>query len=308
MKAPTPKILVIVGPTCSGKSALAVELALRLHGEVVSVDSRQVYRGLDIGTGKVTAEEMRGVPHHLLNVADPHTRFTVQNFQMLAYRAIDEILSRGKLPIVAGGAGFYIQSITDGLVLPSVPPNPLLRGELETQGTEELWRTLRREDAERSETIDRRNRRRLIRAIEIAYAIGKVSALKKQPHYSPIIIGLEIPQKELFLKIHARLIERINAGMIHEAELLRSEGLSYERMDSLGLEYRYLAMLLKKEISHDEFMQKLEIEIQQYAKRQMTWFKKDVRIQWFSPHDVNRIFDYAKNKLSENGSAIVSRG
>lgn len=292
-----PRILVIVGPTCSGKSALAVEAALRFDGEVVSADSRQVYRGLDIGTGKITREEMRGVPHHLLDVADPCSTLSVEQYQELAYAAIEATLSRAKLPIVAGGSGMYIQSIVDGIVLPPVPPNPSLRADLAKMPLEELWKTLRREDPERAETIDRKNPRRLQRAIEIAYAIGPVSALEKKPRYSPLQISLELPTEILHEKIHRRLLERIEAGMAEEARRLHDEGLSYERMDTLGLEYRYLAKLLRGEMDEKTFAIELEKAIRRYAKRQITWFKRDMRIAWFDPRNTLGVFEYLENAL-----------
>ena len=277
------KIVVILGPTATGKSDLAVKLAKRFNGEIISADSRQVYKGLDIGTGKITRAEMREVPHHLLDVINPRRQFSVSQYEQSANKMIEEILSRGKLPIICGGTGFYIQAITEGLALPPVPPNEKLREQLATKSAPELYEILRKLDAARAATIDRNNPRRLARAIEIAETFGKVSALKKNPKYKSAKIGLSLSPEELKKRIRARLKKRIKVGMIAEAKKLHAGGLSWKRMEELGLEYRYLSRHLKHQISKDEMTHLLEKEIWRYAKRQMTWFKRDKNIQWFIP-------------------------
>lgn len=277
-----PKIVVIVGPTASGKSDLAVELARAHNGEIISADSRQVYRGMDIGTGKITKREMRGVPHHLLDVASPTTKkvFTVADYQKFGTRAIEDILSRGKLPIIVGGTGFYIQALVDGVVLPDVPPNVKLRAKLATKTPADLMKILRKLDPTRAKNIDAQNPRRLIRAIEIATELGKVPRLKTTTKYSPLFIGINIPLDELRIRIASRLKKRLRQGMIQEARELHATGLSWKRMESFGLEYRYLARHLQGKISREEMTHELELAIFQYAKRQMVWFKKDKRIRW----------------------------
>ena len=167
-----PKIIAIVGPTASGKSDLAVKIARKYNGEIISADSRQVYRGLNIGTGKITKHEMLGVPHHLLDVADPKKRFTVADFKTLADKAIADISSRGKLPIICGGTGLYIDILTSGFVLPDVPPNPTLRKKLGQKTAAQLFVILKKLDPKRAENIDQTNSVRLIRAIEIAKVFG----------------------------------------------------------------------------------------------------------------------------------------
>ncbi|MBU4078319.1 tRNA (adenosine(37)-N6)-dimethylallyltransferase MiaA, partial [Patescibacteria group bacterium] len=162
-----PKIIVVVGPTASGKSDLAVEIAKKYNGEVVSADSRQVYKGMDIGTGKITQKEMQGIKHYLLDVASPKTRFTVAQYQKKANQAIGEIIKKEKLPILCGGTGFYIQSIVDNIAIPKVKPDLKLRKNLEKQSAEELFEQLKKLDSERAKNIDKYNKRRLIRAIEI---------------------------------------------------------------------------------------------------------------------------------------------
>lgn len=297
------KVLVILGPTASGKSDLAVELALKLNGpsrlasegvaggEVISADSRQVYAGLDIGTGKITKEEMKGVPHHLLDVAPPEKVFTVSDFKRIGEEAINQILDRGKLPIICGGTGFYIEALLGETSIPEVPPNPELRKELEEKTTEELFDILSKLDPERAETIDAKNKRRLVRAIEICNALGSVpKQVASSQHltsskYDVLKIGMKIPDEELRERINLRLQKRIEMGMIEEAEKLHERGLSYERMRELGLEYSALADLLENKITKAEMIARLETEIWQYAKRQITWFKRDTEIKWFNPKD-----------------------
>lgn len=275
-----PSILVILGPTASGKSDLAVALAKELDGEIVSADSRQVYKGLDIGSGKITKKEMKGVPHYLLDVVSPKQRFTVSDFQQKAYEAIDDILSRGKLPIICGGTGFYIQSIVDGIVLPEVKANETLRTKLQKVTTPKLYEMLKKLDAKRAKEIDGNNRVRLIRAIEIAKSLGKVPKIKTKPRYEALQIGIKFSNEKTEERIKIRLEKRIKAGMIKEAENLHKKGLSWKRMEELGLEYRYLALYLQKKITKDEMIEQLNSEIRRYAKRQMTWFKRDEKIFW----------------------------
>lgn len=284
------KLLVILGPTATGKSDLAVKLAKKYNGEVISSDSRQVYKGLDIGTGKITKKERRGVPHHMLDIVSPKKSFTVAEYQKIAEKNITDILSREKLPILCGGTGFYIQSIVDGLVLPEVPPNKILRKKLEKKSLGKLVKILKKLDPERASDIDKKNPVRLIRSIEIATALGKVPKLKKEKsEYDILQIGLTLPLETLKQKIHTRLISRIKIGMIKEAEKLHREELSWKRMNELGLEYRYLAEYLQKKISKQELLDKLNVKIQRYAKRQITWFKRDGRIHWFSPKQLKQI-------------------
>jgi len=279
-KSKKPTILVVLGPTASGKSDLAVTLAKHLNGEVVSADSRQVYKGLDIGSGKITKKEMRGVPHHLIDVADPKKVFTVDDFRIQATKAIDDILSRGKLPIICGGTGFYIQSIVDGITVPNVPANKKLRDKLNKLSIETLLTKLKKLDPARAKTVDTKNKVRLIRAIEIAETLGKVPKLKPKPKYDCLQFGIHFSDEKTRERIELRLKKRIKAGMIQEAERLHQKGLSWKRMEELGLEYRYLALYLQKKISKQEMVDQLNIAIRQYAKRQMVWFKRDERILW----------------------------
>ena len=286
----TKKMIVVLGPTASGKSDLAVRLAKKFDGEVISADSRQVYNGLNIGTGKITKREMRGVPHHLIDVASPTKTFTVAEYKKLADKSIGRIWSRGKLPIICGGTGFYIRAVIDNLIIPEVPPDKKLRRRLDKKTVDELFAILKSLDPRRAKEIDAKNPRRLIRAIEIATALGHVPHLEASlPSYDVLKVGLTLPDKILKQRIHIRLFARISRGMVAETKRLHKQGLSWKRMDELGLEYRYLARYLNGEISKKEMTIKLEKEIWQYAKRQRTWFKKDKRIRWHMLSDKKKI-------------------
>jgi tRNA dimethylallyltransferase len=276
-----PKIIVVLGPTASGKSDLAVKLAKKFNGEVISADSRQVYKGLDIGTGKVTKKEMKGIPHHMLDIISPEETFTAHDFKEQAEKAIEKIIEKGNLPIVAGGTGFYIQTLVDNFLLPEVPPNKKLRKKLQTKNTQELFLMLAQLDLKRASTIDVDNPHRLIRAIEIATHLGSVPEIVKNPKYETLQIGIEIEEEKLKAKIIKRLHARIKQGMIIEATKLHKQGLSWKRMEELGLEYRYLARHLQGIITQEEMIAQLATEIWHYAKRQKTWFKRDERIKWF---------------------------
>jgi tRNA dimethylallyltransferase len=284
-----PKLLVILGPTASGKSRLAIELAKKFNGEVVSADSRQVYKGLNLGTGKVTKKEMAGVKHHLLDVVEPKKTFNVVQYKETAQQVISDIHSRGKLPILCGGTGFYIQAIVDDIVFPDVPPNPKLRAQLEKISTQKLYAKLVKIDPIRAKDIDVNNKTKIIRALEIAKVLGKVPKIKKSSPYNCRQIGIFTPDQELREKINVRLTERLTKGMIREVSNLHKHGLSWRRMFALGLEYRFLSLYLQKKISKKEMVESLQNEIWHYARRQRTWFKRDNRIKWFSLKELTTI-------------------
>lgn len=292
-----PKIIVIVGPTASGKSALAVRLAKIFNGEIVSADSRQVYRGMDIGTGKVTRDEMDGVRHHLLDVTSPKRVYTVADYRDDATIALRGILRRKKLPIICGGTGFYISALVDGLVLPDVKPDHALRARLRGKSVEELFERLKKLDPAFAEKVDQKNPRRLIRAIEIARALGRVPALRHESPYEPLFIGISISTNDLAQKIHRRLVDRMALGMLDEVRALGKRGVSSERMEELGLEYRYLRRHIDGLLSREEMHAQLERAIRQYAKRQMTWFARDKRIRWIPVKGGGRMAERAVRKF-----------
>lgn len=295
-----PKIVVILGPTASGKTALSIKVAQKIGGEVISADSRQVYKGLDLGTGKVTKKEMGGVPHHLLDVASPKRKFSVARYQKLANKKITEIIKRGRTPIIVGGSGFYIQAIVDNLILPDVPPNPKLRLELQGKTIHELFSILKKIDPQRAKNIDENNPVRLIRAIEIGKAFGQVPKLQfANPPFNFIQIGLKPDSKDLEKKIKDRLLARMRLGLVAEVKKLHRQGLSWRRMEELGLEYWYLALLEQKKTSREQMIKELEKEIVRYAKRQITWFKRDKRISWFNPTD-KKLLEKVLKLINEN--------
>jgi tRNA dimethylallyltransferase len=291
------KLIVVLGPTATGKSDLAVRLAKDFNGEVISADSRQVYKGLDIGTGKITKKEMCGIPHHLLNVVDPKKVFSVTSYQKHASRATKDILKHGKIPIVCGGTGLYIAALVDGIVFPDVPPNTALRKELASRSAEELFSMLTKLDPERAKTIDQHNPRRLVRAIEIATAQGKNTPLQIHAPYAAIKIGLDLPDEELKKKILKRIRGRLKKGMAAEAKRLHKQGLSWKRMETFGLEYRLLAQHLQGKISKEVFVEELAKEIWQYVRRQRTWFHRDTSIAWFTPTQYAKLRSYIRAQL-----------
>lgn len=279
------KLVVIAGTNASGKSDLGIRLAREFGGEVVSADSRQVYRGLDLGTGKITPAQAGNIRHHLIDVADVTDNYSLARYQQDAYAAIDRIADAGRLPFLVGGTGLYISAVVEGYELVDVPPNEFLRDELEALPLPELIARLREADPEAAARVDVGNRRRLIRAIEIAAAgYGRAAARRASPRYDCLQFGLTWPREILVARIEDRLRERLARGMIEEVARLRSAGVTDARLDQLGLEYRYVARYLRGELrSLDELTAQLGIAIRQFAKEQMTWFKRDRRIIWLDP-------------------------
>ncbi len=281
-----PKILVIVGPTASGKTGLSIELAKRFNGEVISADSRQVYRGMDIGSAKVTVDEMAGIPHHLLDVADPKEVYNASDFKRDAETAIDDILSRGKLPIICGGTFFYVDTLLGKVSLPEVEPDEELRAELEEKNPAELLTILQELDPKRASTIEPENPRRLIRAIEVAMKLGSVPEPKEtESSYDAFIIGLTVNMDNHAYILKDRLIERLGIGMIEEVESLIAHGVTHERLEKFGLEYRYASRYLRGEIDFETMINEIVIKSRQFAKRQLTWLKRDQSIHWFNRTD-----------------------
>ncbi len=280
MKLSKSRIVTIVGPTAGGKSALAVQLARRFNGEIISADSRQVYKGMDLGTGKITKREMRSVPHHLLDVASPKRQYSVRRFQTQAQKAIRTIISHGKIPFIVGGTGFWLDVLIQGQQLPDVPPNLILRKQLARLTTSQLFAKLKTADPRRAKTIDSKNRRRLERALEIIIAQGTVSVISAKSQYNALWLGIRLTKDELQERIARRLAVRLRHGMIAEVRHLHAQGISWRRLDSFGLEYRYIARYLQGVITHQQMREQLLVAICQYAKRQMTWFKRNAQIHW----------------------------
>ena len=275
------KLIVILGPTASGKTDLSIKLAKKFSGEIISADSRQVYKGMDIGSGKVTKKEMSRVPHYLLSIANPKRRFTVAQYQKLTLKAIKDIQKRKKIPILVGGTGFYIQSIIEGIVIPEVKPNLKLRKELELKSNEELFKILSTKDPQRAKNIDKQNPRRLVRALEIVLTTKKpITALKSKKSFDFLQIGITKNKEELKARIKKRLLERLKKNsLINEVKKLHKT-LSWKRLEEFGLEYRFVAQYIQGKLAREEMIDKLKKEIEHYAKRQMTWFKRDKKIHW----------------------------
>lgn len=273
-----PKLIVIAGTNASGKSGLGVELALRYGGEVVSADSRQVFRGLDLGSGKITPEEMRGVRHHLIDVCDAGDFFSMADFQRMAYEAIDDILARGKPPFLVGGTGLYVESVADGYELSNRMPDLAYRAELEKRSTEELYAML--VEAVPGVEVERRNRNRVMRLLEKLHD-GDDVVPGRNPRYETLRLGVTWDRETLRRRIDERLDRRLEEGMIGEVRGLLQRGVSETFLIKLGLEYRFITRYLKGEIaSLEEMRTLLSTAIKQFAKRQMTWLRRDGAIHW----------------------------
>ena len=276
-----PKVIAILGPTASGKTSLGVKLALALNGEIVSADSRQVYQGLDVGTGKDLDEyevDGRLIPHHLIDVAKPNEVFDLAQYQIQAITAINVILARGKLPIVVGGTGLYLQALVDNYQLTaSGQPDQKLRKILDELSIAELLSKIADLDPEVIASIndsDKKNKRRLIRYVEILEQGGSFSQKQDSP-YEWLLIGLTWPKTVLDSRISQRIISRLNnQAMLTEVRRLHEQGVSWERLISFGLEYKYLSWHLQKKLSYDEMVEQLNIACRQFAKRQMSWYRR----------------------------------
>jgi tRNA dimethylallyltransferase len=325
------KLITLIGPTSSGKSELAVLLAKKFNGEIISCDSRQIYQGMDIGSGKVignwkllpipnhperSASEAEGsikknpksyilhptfiyksIPHHCIDFVSPKKRYSVSLFKKQADKAIKDILSRGKVPILCGGTAQYVDAVIYNQIIPEVKPNLKLRAKLEKYSDDALFNKLKKLDPARAETIDRFNKRRLIRALEIVVTTGKpvptISYKLKAKSYNTLWLGITQPQEVLYKKIEKRLKERFKQGMIKEVQNLHSlnpkskiinsksiGGLSWEKLESFGLEYKYIALYLQKKLTYEEMFTQLLFAIKHYTKRQMTWWKRNQEIHW----------------------------
>ncbi len=275
-----PKLIVIVGPTAAGKSTLAVNLAKKFNGEIISADSRQVYRGLNIGTAKLPHRQRCGVKHHLIDIVSPRHHFSVAQFKKMAASAIESIIRRGHLPFLVGGAGFWIDALAQGLELPAVPPNPKLRRELEKKSIPELMGILTQLDQDRAHTVDQLNPRRIIRAIEIAHKLGHVPKVKKQLPYRTLWIGINPPRPKLKNKIARRVRDMIRQGLLKETKSLLSQGISRRGLWEFGFEYRAAICCLDGQISRKELKAELIQKTKAYAKKQLLWFRHNPLIRW----------------------------
>ncbi len=284
MRTANPNLIVILGATAGGKTGLAVKLARRLNSEIISADSRQVYRGMDLGTGKDLAEYGE-VPYHLIDIAEPGTEYNVFQFQRDCFAAIEEVWSRDKLPILCGGTGMYLDAVLRGYRLVEVPEDPALRAELAKLNDVQLCEHLIKMKPEQHNQTDLTERSRLIRAIEIARGEQAAAAgLPPLPVLKPLVFGLKWPREVLRQRIGLRLQQRLDEGMIDEVRQLRDSGVPWDKLEFYGLEYRLIAQHLQGQLNRNDMVQKLRSAIGQFAKRQETFFrrmeKNGVEIVW----------------------------
>ncbi|MDD2807899.1 MAG: tRNA (adenosine(37)-N6)-dimethylallyltransferase MiaA [Patescibacteria group bacterium] len=282
------KVIVILGPTASGKTKMAIRLAKKYNGEIISADSRQVYRGMDIGSGKDLVDYGK-IKYHLIDIVSPKTNFSVSDWQKKAIKIINELHRRGKIPIVCGGSGLYLNALVEGYNLPPAKRNASFRNKLNKLTLSQLLKKLKMVDLATYEIIDRNNRRRVERALEIYYQTGEPkSALvsKNKLPYVFLQIGLNFPRDILRQRINKRLKERLAKNLlVKEVGKLKKSGVSWQRLESFGLEYRYVAKYLQHKITRDEMVEKLGVEIYRYAKRQRTWFRRNEDIFWLNSFD-----------------------
>jgi len=287
------RLIAIVGPTAVGKSRLAIDLARAFNGEIVSADSRQVYRYLNIGTAKSPPKELALVKHHLINVINPDDDYSLAQYQEMAKEAIDDIQQRGKLPLLVGGSGLYVWAVLEGWNIPRVPPNFELRQSLEEtvarDGADGLYRELTRIDPEAAARIDKRNIRRLIRAIEVIRGTGEAFSKlqgKRPPSYPSLMIGLTAERAELYRRIDLRVDKMIETGLVDEVRSLMDRGYGLELPAMSGIGYRHIVRHIRRELDIKTAVQQIKFENHRFLRRQQNWFKaRDSRIHWFDITD-----------------------
>ena len=309
-----PKLIVILGTTASGKSKLALSLARKFKGEIISADSRQIYQGMDIGTDKVLGQKKKiegekvrvvsGIPHYLLDIIPPDKEFSVAEFQKKAISLIKKIWQRGKLPFLVGGTGLYIRSITENLKIPPVPPQKKLRERLEKKTRDELFQKLKKLDPQTAQKIDPFNKRRLIRALEVCLLTQKPFSLQRKRReslFEILKIGLAFPKEELEKRIEKRIAQMFKRGFIREVRKLLKKGYSPSLPSFSGIGYKEVIEYLQKKISLREAKERIKKRTLDYAKRQMTWFKKEKNVFWIKiPKEADGlIMRFLNNSLKE---------
>lgn len=283
-----PKVIVIVGPTASGKSDCAIELAKRIDGEIVSADSMQIYREMNIGTAKVTNEEMSGVKHYMINIINPDEDFNVAMYKKMAEEALEEIVSKGKMPIVVGGTGLYINTLVNGIEFSEIDKDEEYRKELEkkvsVEGIDGIYEELKSIDPEAANIIDKNNVRRVIRALEIYKVTGKTKTELdkesiKETKFDFLMYGIKTDREELYNRINKRIDYMMEQGLVSEVEELNKK-YKMSKTALQGLGYKEVIEYINGNCNYDEMIEKLKMETRRYAKRQITWFKRDERITW----------------------------
>ena len=295
-----PKVVVICGPTASGKTALSIELAKKINGEIISSDSMQIYEDMDIGTAKPSKEEMQGIKHYMLNIVKPNQRYSVADFKKDAESAIEEILAKGKVPIVVGGTGLYVDSLIYGIEYQDIKLDEKYRQYLEkraeTEGLEKLYEEAKIIDPQAMEKISPNDKKRIIRVLEIYKATGKnkteqeIESRKNGVKYNYIVFALDIEREKLYEKINKRVDIMIEQGLIQEVEKLLHKYNDFPTAMQ-GLGYKEVVEYLENKITKEEMIEKIKMETRRYAKRQITWFKKNKQTIWISPNDIQKILD-----------------
>ena len=295
-----PKVIVICGPTASGKTALSIELAKKINGEIISSDSMQIYKYMDIGTAKPSKEEMQGIKHYLLDFVEPNQRYSVAEFKKAAEAAIEEILAKGKTPIVVGGTGLYVDSLIYGIEYQDIELDEKYRQELEEraskEGLEKLYKEAEKIDPQAMEKISRNDKKRILRVLEIYKATGKnkteqeIESRKNGVKYDYKVFAINWDREKLYERINKRVDIMIEQGLIQEVEqLLKKYNEFPTAMQGLG--YKEVVEYLQGVTSKEEMVEKLKMETRRYAKRQITWFKKNKQTIWIGPKDLQRILD-----------------
>ncbi|MFA5070652.1 MAG: tRNA (adenosine(37)-N6)-dimethylallyltransferase MiaA [Patescibacteria group bacterium] len=272
------KLIIVMGPTASGKSSLGIDLAKKYNGIIISADSRQVYKGMDLGTAKVTSREMKGIPHFLLDVISPRQQYNVVQFRKEALKVIKKYQTKKNI-FVVGGSPFYIESLINPRDTFDIPPDFKWRKKLAKLSANQLFSRLKKLNPQKAEEVDKNNPRRLIRAIEIAKAKPSKNKAEKID-FEVLKIGLSLPRQKLYEKIDKRVDLRFKKGMIDEVKKLKKFGLTWKRLEAFGLEYRYIARYLKGVLPKEEMIQQLKYAIHDFTRRQLTWFRKDKAIHW----------------------------
>ena len=284
-----PKVIVICGPTASGKTSLSIEVAKKIDGEIISCDSMQIYKEMNIGTAKPTVEEMQGIPHYMLDFVLPSERYSVADFKEAATDRIEDILKREKVPIIVGGTGLYVDALTKNITYPEIEIDLEYRKQLEElikeNGLESLYEEAKKIDEKAMQNISKNDKKRIMRVLEIYHQTGKTKTQLESesrltpPPYEYIVFAINMEREKLYERINKRVDIMIDQGLIEEVEALTKK---YEEFPTAmqGLGYKEVVSYLKKEITKEEMIEKLKMETRRYAKRQLTWFRKDENIKW----------------------------
>ena len=295
-----PKVIVICGPTASGKTTLSIQLAQKINGEIISSDSMQIYKDMNIGTAKPDQQEMQGIKHYLLDFVEPNQRYSVADYKKDAENAIEDILQKGKVPIIVGGTGLYVDSLIYGIEYPNIEFDENYRKELERrvekEGLEKLYEKAKKIDPQAMKKISRNDQKRILRVLEIYNATGKtkteqeIESRKNEVKYDYRVFAINMDREKLYDRINKRVDIMIQKGLIEEVEnLLKKYNEFPTAMQGLG--YKEVVEYLQGNISKEEMIDKVKMETRRYAKRQNTWFKKNKQTIWIEPQDLQKILD-----------------